>query len=302
MNIGVALKKLPGCSLDFMSELQSNETYGSLKGKLHDTAFVLSYNHPEFVMLTATQDLAGKWRHDTNILRRVCTEYLGTEAICSYVEGEKLPCITFEWDAISPEKRLHDIVNRGAELARKEIRDVQLFGGRQISDYESEMERRANADLEAARIRNARIHGSDPGSYDPKQIEDLTEWELFLEYYSVTLASWQLSHNGQRDYNRGQLSDEAWQSMLDEITRLSYDIDFLLYLICKKIGVKVSEPEVDKRIMRDRENFMKWYRFYDWHFMHQLSKSEWQDFEERRKAGKDVQRYLPAGDWHQFAG
>ena len=68
MDIGVALKKLPGCSLDFMSELQSNGTYGSLKGKLHDTAFVLSYNHPEFVMLTATQDLAGKWRHDTNIL------------------------------------------------------------------------------------------------------------------------------------------------------------------------------------------------------------------------------------------
>lgn len=302
MDISRALKNLPGCSLDFISELQSNETCGSLKGKLRDTVFILSYNHPEFVMLTATQDPAGKWRRDTENLRWVCTRYLGTEAICSYVEGEKPPCITFEWDTVEPEKRLRDIVNHGAELARKEIRDIQLFGGRQISDYESEMERRANADLEAARIRNARIHGSDPGSYNPEQIKNLAEWELFLEYYSVTLMSWRLSHDGQRDHNRGQLSDGAWQSISDEIARLSYNIDFLLYVICQKIGVKVSEPEVDKRIMPDREGFMKWYRFYDWHFMHQLSESEWQDFEERRKTGKDIQCYLPTGDWHQFAG
>lgn len=302
MSIISSLEQLPGCDLDFISRLQSNDTCGSLKGKMRGTAFLVTYNHPEFIMLTTVQGPTKSWQYNTDLLRKACTDFLGVDAICSYVEGENPSRITFEWDAKEPEKRLRNVVNRGDELARKEIRDVRLFGGRKIADYESETEHRANADLEAARIRNARIHGSDPGQYDPEHIKQLAEWELFLEYYGVTLIAWRISHDGQRDHSRGHLSDAAWQSMQEDLIRLSYDIDFLLYTICQRIGVQVSEPEVDKRIMPDRDAFMKWYRFYDQHFMYQLSKAEWEDFEQKRKAGEDISHYLPTGDWHQFAG
>jgi len=82
---------------------------------------------------------------------------------------------------------------------------------------------------------------------------------------------------------------------------MGYTAEYLLYTIAKKIGVDVPEPEVDKHVAPDREVFMKWYEFYDNHFMHTLSDEQWLTFEAKRKAGEDVSEYLPSGNWRESA-
>ncbi|MDR2524011.1 MAG: hypothetical protein LBC95_00505 [Candidatus Nomurabacteria bacterium] len=158
---------------------------------------------------------------------------------------------------------------------------------------------KANAEAEAERAENARVYGIDPGSRDVERIENAAEWELFLEYYSVTKIAWRLNHDGSRDHSRGHISDKAWASMQKDLAELQYDIEYLLYAICKKIGIDVPDPEVDKHVSPDRETFMKWYRFYNNHFMNTLSDKEWHTFETKRKNGEDVSAYLPSGDWRK---
>ncbi len=88
--------------------------------------------------------------------------------------------------------------------------------------------------------------------------------------------------------------------MIADYNKLQYPIDYLLYQISKRNGIEVNEPDGVNRIKPDREAFMKWYRFYDNHFMHKLTDKEFSDFERKREAGEDVTEYLPKGDWRSY--
>ncbi len=142
-----------------------------------------------------------------------------------------------------------------------------------------------------------RIYGLDPGGYDPKQVETMADWELFLNYYSVSYAAWHEGHDASRDYAHGHISDEMFESTQRHIQELRYSINYLIYTICKRNNIPVNEPQFGKTIIPDAELFMKWYRFYDAHCMHKLTDKEWAEFKRRRKLGKDVSAFLPTGDW-----
>ena len=142
-----------------------------------------------------------------------------------------------------------------------------------------------------------RIYGLDTGGYDPKKIDSMADWELFLEYYSVTLVAWRLNHDTVRDHSRGYVSDEEYSEAMRSLEEMQYPIEYLLYTISKRNEIPVNEPAADKHIAPDREIFMKWYKFYDDHFIHEMSDDTWKEFEQKRKDGADISQYLPDGNW-----
>lgn len=142
-----------------------------------------------------------------------------------------------------------------------------------------------------------RIYGIDTGGYDPQDILKMADWELFLEYYSLTLLAWRISHNAYKNNSRGQISGKGYSSIANSLEEMQYAIEYLLYIISRRNGIAVNKPASGQHIKPDREAFMKWYRYYDNHFMHQMSDSTWKDFERKRKAGADVSKYLPKGNW-----
>ena len=145
-----------------------------------------------------------------------------------------------------------------------------------------------------------KIYGLDTGGYEPQKVAAMADWELFLEYYSITLVAWRMNHDTCRDYSRGYVSEAEKKSVAAELERLQYPIEYLLYMISKRNSIEVNEPEAGKHITPDRDVFMKWYRYYNDHFIHKMSDQEWQDFEQKRKDGADVSKYLPEGDWRTY--
>jgi len=99
----------------------------------------------------------------------------------------------------------------------------------------------------------------------------------------------------------GRIDDASWKSISKDVTEFSYSAQYLLYFICKKLDIPVSEPEVDEPIRPDGEMFMKWYRFYDNHLVKGLSDDQYRAFNQARKNGEDVSQYLPTGDWRETA-
>ncbi|MCL2094736.1 hypothetical protein FWH13_01315 [Candidatus Saccharibacteria bacterium] len=290
------LSAIEGCELDFISRVQTRDKGGVPKGRLNDVGFLITFERGKYLMLTVHCE--GVWEPSLNVLLAQCVEFMGAEPICQYDESNPART-TIEWDLIDPENRLSEIVNGGGVFAQQKIENVVLFGERKLADYENEDAKKANAYAEAERIKNARIYGIDAGSCDVERIKVATEWELFLEYYSITKVAWYLNHDGSRDHSRGRISDKDWDSMQDGLAEMQYDIEYLMYAIAKKIGIDVPEPEVDKHILPDREMFTKWYRFYDNHFMHTLSDGQKRAFEAKCKKGEDVSEYLPSGNWRE---
>lgn len=145
-----------------------------------------------------------------------------------------------------------------------------------------------------------RVFGLDTGGYDPQKVATMTNWELFLEYHSVTLLAWRMNHDTNRDYSKGYVSEEEYKSVAEGLEKLQYSIEYLLYTISKRNDIEVNEPEAGKHITPNRDVFMKWYSYYDDHFMHKMSDREWYDFEQRRKDGSDISIYLPNGDWRAY--
>ena len=144
------------------------------------------------------------------------------------------------------------------------------------------------------------VYGQHNGFYDPEVIEGLEDWNLFLEYYNITQMAWRLNHTASIFLARGSSLGGEIDKMIADYNKLQYPIDYLLYQISKRNGIEVNEPDGVNRIKPDREVFMKWYRFYDNHFMHELTDQEFRDFERKREAGEDVTEYLPKGDWRSY--
>ena len=145
-----------------------------------------------------------------------------------------------------------------------------------------------------------RIFGLDTGKYDSQKIEAMDDWELFLEYYDITYLAWRMEHNALRDYSRGYVSDEEFVSVIEAIAELQYSIEYLAYAISKRNNIEVNEPAIDKHISPNREIFMKWYNFYNDHFIYKMPQSTWNDFVQKRKDGMDVSEYLPVGNWREY--
>ncbi|MBQ3306239.1 hypothetical protein IJH02_02300 [Candidatus Saccharibacteria bacterium] len=164
---------------------------------------------------------------------------------------------------MDPEGRIRKIVNGGGEFAKLKLSNIELFGERKLVDYQSDAEMQRNREIEAERVKNARIYGKDPGGLDVKEIEKMSERELFEIYYAITYEVWAISHHGRRDFSNGYMTEEEWKATENQLSELQYSVEYLLYIISKRINIPVNEPEVDKHIRPDKDLFMKWYNFHE---------------------------------------
>ena len=144
-----------------------------------------------------------------------------------------------------------------------------------------------------------KIYGLYTRGYDSQKIAEMDNWELFLEYYSITYLAWHIKHTAYKDFSNDWISKEEYNSMMEELDRLQYNIEYLLYTISKRNDIEVNEPEAGKHISPNPEVFMKWYRFYADHFIHKMPDSTWKEFKRKHWDGADVSEYLPKGDWRE---
>ena len=145
-----------------------------------------------------------------------------------------------------------------------------------------------------------RIFGEDTGNLDPDEIAKMSDWELFMDYYSITKIQWRLDHDSCRDFSRKRLPEKDYDDIQEQVRKLQYPVEYLLYVISKRNDIEVNEPAPGKHIRPDRKAFMTWYKFYDDHFMHTLTNEQWDEFERRREAGEDVSEFLPKGNWRDI--
>ena len=78
-----------------------------------------------------------------------------------------------------------------------------------------------------------------------------------------------------------------------------YSTNYLIYNICKRNNISVSEPKAGHQLKVDEETFMKWYHFYRKHFNKKMSESEWNEFLGKYHKKEDVSKYLPTGNWRE---
>jgi len=71
-----ALTAIPGCELDCISQLQSRDHAGSLKGRLFGTTFLITYAADAHALLSVHRT-GNWWENALTTLRSTCTGFMG---------------------------------------------------------------------------------------------------------------------------------------------------------------------------------------------------------------------------------
>lgn len=269
--------RVPDFEIDNMALLM-----GGFSGKIADQPVCISLSKGQHLVIS----IAGSV-NNLDIFRNHLVEFMdGFEPICLYdliLKDSKISMPTLEWDNIDPEGRIKDLVNGKAHTGSS-VENLILFN-RDLTDYTSEEAKKLFDEREAERIKNARIFGIDTGLIDPKTIEPMDIIDLWLTLDAIGGLSWRLRH----DAYHGRIP-------VTDTTEYQYAIEYLVYIICQKLDIQVSEPIVDKHITVG-EDYGKWYKFYNNHFKYVLSDKEWEEFIKLREAKGDFSKFLPKGDW-----
>lgn len=141
----------------------------------------------------------------------------------------------------------------------------------------------------------SRIFGEDPGRFNAETIMNLPMYELYLKIddHVVMLDG---IFNGKYD---GLCVRDEYKITDEEIHDLCYEIEFLIYVACKKNDIRVEDTAPGKHIDFDSDMYLRWCRFYSYHFDHVLTDAEWQIFEWKRRNREDISNYLPKGNWRR---
>lgn len=247
---------------------------GGVVGKYKGFEIKINFSKNEYLLIST--DIEGKTVLD-ELIPVLSDAIGGYEPICEYdflAKGEKEALPTIEWDIKDPEGRVREIANGRAFASGGECLNIRLFGNRKISDYLED---------ENIKQKGIRIYGIDPGFLDNKdQIDQLSDVDLYfaIENLSKIIASTiqNASHDG-----------------IPNLIEEQYAIEYCAYQT-KKFGVELAEPEYGKHIL-STSSYEAWYNFYDNHFKKELTDEELSEYQENKKQGKDVLKYMPKGNW-----
>ncbi len=139
--------------------------------------------------------------------------------------------------------------------------------------------------LNTVHTNEERLHGLDPGCFDPNKLENMSEAEFWLEIFGQSGIIKQLS----RPTCFGK-------ELHANITEQVFAIEFLSYQFCIRAGIEVAEPSSFRHIEPGPE-FRKWQQFYQKHFKEILSPEELTELQEIRKNKGDISKFLPKGTW-----
>lgn len=253
---------------------------GKICGTYKDQKFHITFKRKAYLLISITNT-------GTDLLKEiqsVLNDAMGEQPICSYSlqsagleENQAMP--TIEWDLEDPESRIKEVVNGRAFSDGAKLHNLILFGNREISSYAEDDKAKAD------RIANARIYGIDPGCIkDPEKTKNMSEIDLYFTIDMLGGIMFSAWHATKRDDKPADLTEEQ------------YAIEFCVYQT-KKFGIDdLPEPEIDKHIPRTSK-YNAWYTFYNNHFKNVLTNEQWNTFQIARKENKDIQEFMPKGNW-----
>lgn len=88
----------------------------------------------------------------------------------------------------------------------------------------------------------------------------------------------------------------------EDIYNICYEAELLIYTICVKNDIYVSEPTLGEHIEFDTTLLTQWFRFNHNHFTVILNDIEWTMFNWNHQHGKNVSKFLPKGNWREWIG
>lgn len=186
---------------------------------------------------------------------------------------------TIEWNIKDPESRIKEVVNGIAFFNGAKLHGLKLFGDRKLETYVED--EKAKAD----RIANARIYGIDKGSIiDIEKIKELNEVDLYFNIDAIGGYILRCKH----EMSHGRIPQI-------DLTEEEYAIEYMVYQTTK-FGAELPDPQMDKHII-PTPSYLAQFKFYDNHFKHVLSDTQWNCFQQLKSEGKDVSAFFPAGNW-----
>ena len=219
-------------------------------------------------------------------LTPILTEVMGGEKpLCSYdlqdASKEENVMPTIEWSLDNPDDRIKKIVNGKAFEGNCKIVNLKLYNSKSIEDYlESEEEKQEE-------VKDTKIYGIYPGCVDEEKVKNLSEVDLFFVIDELGTAIWRCYH-GMANHR---------MSVVD-LTEDEYGLEYCIYQTTR-FGVELDKPEIGKHLKKT-PSYDAWYKFYYNHFNKVLSQEEWDEFLKVRRAGGDVSRFMPSGDWRDL--
>lgn len=129
-----------------------------------------------------------------------------------------------------------------------------------------------------------RIYGIHPGVFTG-DVTTLDEIDFWMLIDSVGGYLW---------WHRHHASDGRIPYV--DLTEHQCAQEYLVYHLCKKIGIEVPEPTAGMHVLPSTE-YMEWFTFYNNHFRHVLSDEKWDKFLKIKDSGDDISKYLPKGSW-----
>jgi len=138
---------------------------------------------------------------------------------------------------------------------------------------------------EKQNTKNSRIYGIDPGSIkDIELINNLSEVDLYHQIDALGGHIWYCKHAMSHD-----------RIPVIDLTEEEYALEYMVNQT-RKFGVELPEPKINNHLS-PTASYFAWFRFYDNHFKNILSNEEWNAYQEAKRQGKDVSKYMPTGNW-----
>ncbi len=263
--------------------------------------FIIDFTTGRSLLISAA-DSPG-WKEALADARKICTEFMGAEPICSYDTKPEQYWIHFmEWEMKYPRERLKIIVNEGNGLATMPFRNLRLYGDYSIADFEDKALKQAYTDAAILHNKYPGVYGKDPGECDAARVMRANEFGLFLEY-----TIWRNTEINQQKYRDTTSPLEDFKAIMEfgmtmddlQMRGIHLALDYIAATICEKVGIEIlKEPSSKYRLHFDGELFVCWFNYYSMYLVNVCPDEDYlaKIIDEYRR-GKDISIYAPRVDW-----
>lgn len=142
--------------------------------------------------------------------------------------------------------------------------------------------------------------GAPPSDMEPDDVNrhnQMTTLQLYLLYDQTAIVCEFARHEAEWQYNCRYLPKRDYKRIKADAKILEPYLAYLIYTICKREGMEVSEPEAGEQLNFDQEALNKWHQFYYHYYELVLTTDQRNEFQKRANVGEDVSTYAPSGDW-----
>lgn len=294
MNTSKFVKLLRRARCDAIVVERVTEDTSRFYGKFQGVKFVLDLTNDTSILLTVGDH--PNWQATMSAVSAVCQRYLKAEPICSYdayyVAG--MQSHFTEWNLENPERYLRTIVNRDDKIQDVPFLDLTLYGGRQLADYVDAELQRFYSEMAIQRRDCAKVYGLDPGKCDILRVKEAGNLGLCIEYTLLLETLSELLEPTAR------LAFKDLTSYLEEVQQCTLMADYVVYHICQRNQIPVSQPSREHRLRPDADLLQQFVDFYGNYLnAHFPDNTDLLAVVNDYLAGKDISGHEPSADWRR---